>query len=65
MHNLKEKTNTQNPDILANLKNWPRWEFSIEKSKYYGGKRGCVAVTVHVFTFFLVGTNSCLTVNLL
>jgi hypothetical protein len=27
MQYLKEKTNTQKPDISADLKNWPRWEF--------------------------------------
>jgi len=35
------------------------------KIRYSGLKIGCVAVTVHILTFLLVGTNSCLTVDLL
>jgi hypothetical protein len=66
MQNLKEKTNTQNLDISANLKKtYPDGNFSIEKANNLGGKRGCIAVALHIFTFFPVGTNSCLTVDLL
>lgn len=39
MQNLKEKINTQNPDISANLKKLnPDGNFSIEKANTLGGK---------------------------
>jgi hypothetical protein len=57
---LEKKQILKKPDISANLKKLAQMGILALKIRYSGVKRGCVAVTVHIFTFLLVGTNSCL-----
>jgi hypothetical protein len=64
--NIIKKTNTEKTRCFCKFKKFA-WMgiLALKKADTLQGKRGCVAVTVHIFTFLLVGTNSCLTVYLL
>ena len=62
---LDKRQILKKPDVPENLKRIARMGTLALKIRYSGWKRGFVAVTIHIYTFLLVGTNSCLTVDLL